>query len=183
MGSDITISLDKPVADFQELWCYDPGATTGFALCKVNKSDRIITLDQIGERNIWNGIENDILAIKAINTDRGRPYACVVYEDFTLHQGSPTNGIVLIPVQVIGVIRFLCYKHFVPCFSQMPYERFIGKERDKIIEKRYPPLQYIHSHYGSATRHGVMFATKHMFNNISGTLIANKDQLLKDFIN
>lgn len=185
------VQLERPVEEFKELWCYDPGGTTGFARLLINKEEKRIKILEIKNRRNWQEIENDVLEIKELNNleyvyayekdgikqtrtnHKTINHACVVYEGFQLHKNSPTNGIQLIPVEVIGVLRFLCGKHYVHSFMQMPHERLIGKAPDKvtdIIDLWYPSLLNFPSHYGSALRHGVVFATKHIFNNQIGKL-------------
>ncbi len=142
-------SLKQEIPKFTELIVFDPGGTTGYAKLNCYYETNSLVVTEIGEFQTWEKVE------ELIKYAWSRPHVGIVYEGFRLRVISA----VLIPVEVIGVIRFLCLKLKVPHFEQLPHER-------KLVDTWYQSnMAHFPSHYGSAVRHGIFFAVKNLFNN------------------
>lgn len=126
-------------SEIDKIIAYDPGGTTGFARIYIDRARERVVIEEIGEFQTWDKFEEHLS-----NVDDN---TLVVYEDFALI----SLRVNLIPVEVIGVLRYLCCaKFFVRHYAQMPRERIAS-------EKWYPELDKFTSHYGSAVRHGIAF--------------------------
>lgn len=124
----------------ESFFAFDPGGTTGFAHCKVDRSTNTLIVVEHSEFPNWTRLES-LLA-------RKKEGHVVVYETFT----NLTTDANLIPVEVIGVLKYLTNKKGIFRFPQKPNER-------KCIEKIYPAvMQKISSHSGDAVKHAIYFA-------------------------
>lgn len=125
----------------EEFFAYDPGGTTGYAKCKVDRQNGILNIYEVGEFPNWSQLEAHL---KGKTPDK----FAVVYESFHLISSSA----VLVPVEVIGVLRFLTDKKSILRYPQKPTER-------KSAEKIYPDVfQTVVSHGADAVKHAIVFA-------------------------
>ena len=160
----------KPNSNIELAWVYDPGGTTGYARVRIDQPTRVMTITEIGEFQTWKHIEKHILDAEAYNVNKSNS-ACVVLEDFVPRIATLS---IMFPIEVIGVIRFLCLKHDVPYFKQNPHER---EAADKWIKS----INCFQSHHGSAIRHAVVFVYKLLGNQIP-TVNFDKQLLYKNFL-
>ena len=142
---------------YTRVYCYDPGGTTGFALLDLDHVKRTITVKELGEFSTWANITTHSEAIK--------PNECFLYEDFKLRIITAN----LIPVEVIGVIRYICGVKGLPMFKQMPHER-------KVAVEWYKELNSIDNstHWFSALSHGIVFVNKSFSGKDKWTLLFHK---------
>lgn len=126
----------------EKIISYDPGGKTGYCKLTIDKPNAHVLITEIGEFTTWDLLREQIVwSCNNKNT-------VVVYEDFRIR----TMDVNIIPVKVQGVIEYLCCQGLIHHFPQMPGERYV-------IDKWYPNLvKDFPSHYGSATRHGLLFA-------------------------
>lgn len=165
----IEIELNKqPNNKFEELICLDPGGKTGYARLKIDYVNKAIHVVEIGEFQTWRDLH------KLTEYARACTYSvCVVYEGFQVM----TLAANLIPVEVIGVIRYLCLNKDVWHFMQMPHER-------KVVDRWFASqMKDFPSHYGSAIRHGIFFAVKNLFGSQLPKLVYNRNELMKNYVN
>lgn len=146
----INLNLNKAKLKYDELIVYDPGGTTGFARFKIDYINKIIRVIEIGQFPTWSLLRAHVEYIRS----RELGSIAVVYESFTVR----TLNAVCIPLEIIGIIRFLCLENEIHHFPQQPSDRLIS-------EKWFPNnMPHFPSHSGSAVRHGIFFAVKHLFN-------------------
>lgn len=125
----------------EEFFAYDPGGTTGYAKCKVERQNGVLNIYEVGEFPNWAQFEAHL---KGKSSEK----FAVIYESFHLISSSA----VLIPVEVIGVLKFLTDKKSILRYPQKPSER-------KVAEKIYPEVfQTVSSHGADAVKHAIVFA-------------------------
>jgi len=134
--------------DYNDILAYDPGGTTGFSRIRVSRERNSMEVYEIGE------FHTTALLRKHLSELNNRK-TLVVYESIVISTRVATQQTVKIPIEVIGVINFLCDEYKIIRFDQKPAERLVS-------ETWYPKLHNIPSHSGSATRHGVVFARSKM---------------------
>jgi hypothetical protein len=129
---------------FDDLLVYDPGGTTGYARIKVERARNEIHLYEVGEFHLHSRMKEHISKL-----DNQR--SVLLYESIVINTRFPTPQEVRLPIEIIGITKFLCCEYGVLHFEQAPAVR-------NAAESWYPKLREIYSHLGSATRHGVVFA-------------------------
>ena len=152
------------ISGIKEYIAYDPGGHTGFAKCKVHLNESLLEIIEVGEFPIWHNIESQLAR-------RDKDSFVVVYESFHLRMIEAN----LIPVEVIGVIKFLTDKKSILRYPQKPADR-------KSIEKIYPDLMnVITSHGADAVKHAVYFAMFTMkIKNLKIKINGNKKQKISN---
>lgn len=154
--SIVKLNLDK----FDYIYAYDPGGMTGFCKVYIDRARKVLRILEIAEFQTWDKLEEHIHSLNKENT-------LIVFESFTIR----TMAVHLIPVEVIGVLRFLANKHGVLHFTQPPAaqgargsDKVNGNRESPIVEKWYPQLKVFSSHHGSATRHAIFFCINNITN-------------------
>ena len=147
-------------AEITNFIAYDPGGHTGFAKCSVNQKESLLIIDEVGEFPCWRELESQLAR-------KDKDSFVVVYESFHLRIIEAN----LVPVEVIGVIKFLTDKKEILRYPQKPADR-------KSIEKIYPDLmQVVTSHGADAVKHAVYFAMfKLKLKNLKIKINGNKKQ-------
>lgn len=159
------ISVHKPILEtIDTLYCYDPGGTTGHARVHIDKQQKLVTVTDLGEFQTWSKLEDHFNELDKERT-------AVIYEGFRLR----TIAANLIPVEVIGVIREKCLAKQIFHYEQLPGERYA-------VEKWYPQTLKVTSHHGSAMRHGIFFAIKHIAKGVIWELHLDYPKLMNEFL-
>jgi hypothetical protein len=156
--------------EYNDILAYDPGGTTGFARIRVSRERNTMEVYEIGEFHTTALLR---VQLSSLNNKK----TLVVYESIVISTRVATQQTVKIPIEVIGVINFLCDEYKIIRFDQKPAERLSS-------EAWYPNIHNIPSHSGSATRHGVVFARSKMIPRSEKfpKLLFDMKQLNRDFI-
>ena len=143
----LTVKLSPtPIKVYEVIHAFDPGGTTGYARIRVRNDTFALT--RIREFPNFQWVET---IINSMDPEK----ECIVCEDFFARQ----YGACLIPVEVIGVIKFLAVKRGIKVFFQKPYIQN-RKDGSTPVKGWYPIITKIGSHAESATAHGVHFAVE-----------------------
>lgn len=129
------------------LFAYDPGGTTGWAAFYVFPEMRTATLAQWGELKTWVEIDQHILH---------RDVQSVVFENI-VPRSPDFNPIGL---EVIGVIKYLCWKKGIPV-SYQPNAVIHGIARWGIYDSLWKRVKSQHSK--DAISHGIVYLRKLKF--------------------
>jgi len=165
------ISLVKPIPKFEVVHAYDPGGTTGYARVRIDYKRGAIDVEQVGMFRTWSLLDDHF---KKIDNQR----ECVVYEEFQLR----TVAANLIPVEVIGVLKYLCYNVYrIQNYKQPAYIQNGGKSGTP-VEKWYPVLKKFSSHPASALKHAVYFSTAKLCSQQIQKLNCNHGELMRNFL-
>jgi len=123
---------------------FDPGESTGYGVVDTSKQsefeDPIGCVVGKGILDLWRGVEKLVIEY--------RPDKIVV-EKFILYPGkaSAQSYSPLLPVQVIGVIKYVAEQHAIPCIEQPAH---IGKQMH-LSDELYAHLR--NKHIRDAFRH------------------------------
>ena len=150
----------------ERIYAFDPGGTTGYCVISIDRARVRILIEEIGEFTTWSRLRE--LMVWKLNKEK----EAVVYEGFRVR----TLDANLIPVEVIGVLRYLCCENKIMHFEQMPAERVITEKWFPALVSDFP------SHYGSAVRHGIFFCTKHLLKGKLPTLVYNLKELKNAYV-
>ena len=121
---------------------FDPGDHNGWCLMESNPIELVVS----GELPDWHGVLELIEEYKP---------SIIVFESFQLYawKAQSLSWNTFLPVEVIGVIKYLAEERGIPCISQGPAERkFFTDEKLKELgmwEKS--------KHARDAVRHGMLF--------------------------
>jgi len=144
----VKIDTRETLKQFNELLIYDPGGTTGYARIRLDREGNSITIFEAGE------FANYVLAEDHLNK-LNKENTIFLYESIVINTRYPTPQEVRIPIEMIGVLKYLCTKLKITYFEQDPARR-------KAAELWYPKIHSLTSHHGSACRHGIVFAVDYL---------------------
>jgi hypothetical protein len=144
-------------SQFKTLHCFDPGGTTGYAKLTIEHAQALVRIDALHEFHAWSKLD------EILNEDFDRKNSLVIYENFT----TRTLAAHLIPVEVIGVLKYLCGKHQIFNIEQSPQcqgPTWVNNVKGApAVVRKYPELNIFTSHFSSALRHGIYFVGDKMF--------------------
>lgn len=176
------IQLQKSTIPFEVVYVYDPGGTTGYARIRIDYETETIVIEEVGEFTTWTLLRQHLMEIKTRNLHTDE--ACVVYESFTVRQ----LNVNVLPVEVIGVIKFLCLEYQIHSFAQEPMHQSIKKSTFSPngvppVLAWFPKLSVFDSHHASAVRHGIYFITTALAKNKLWKLEFDYKSLMENFVN
>lgn len=128
------------------LYCFDPGGTTGFGHLRVEPKSQLITIITLGELNMWEGLELIIPEIPKPLNPVDQPV--VICEHLSAQHPSFRQ----IGIEVMGAIEYLCYVHTLKLVLQPPVMMAPPRQI-------HPLKKDIKSqHARDAVHHGIAFA-------------------------
>lgn len=125
----------------------DPGTTTGVVLCRLDTTPLpkppVLIIDQHSQFPDFRYLHEFIESCDI-----------VIYERFI---GSSTVGVQLSPLEVIGVVKYLCVRNGVPLYGFLPSEK-------RFVDHRYgaqlKSLKSLRVHERDALRHVCLYLHK-----------------------
>lgn len=129
-----------------DLYCFDPGGTTGFGKLRIEAESQKIMLLDIGEFETWTGLDLILPEIPKVEDPIDQPV--VICEHLTAQHPSFRQ----IGIEVMGAIEYLCFVHTLKLVLQPP----VMMQPPRQIHPLKKDIKSQHAR--DAVHHGIAFA-------------------------